>query len=140
MSLIKREFPFTNASDFFDFDEEWFPARTLKTSWSHAINIVDNDDGYEIEIAAPGLKKKDFALSIERGILTINGHTESEKEEKKKNYTRKEFSSKSFTKSFTLPDDVDEDRMKAKYDDGILKLTLPKTEKSVPEKKEIKIA
>jgi HSP20 family protein len=101
--------------------------------------VVDNKGNYEIEVAAPGLKKDDFSVSIENGVLTISGKTEKEEEEKEKNYTRKEFSSKSFVKSFTLPDNVEKDAIAAKYEDGVLKLTVNKTKKELPPKQEISI-
>lgn len=137
MSLIKRDFPMlTNLSDFFDND--WFPSG-MENGWSPAINVVDNEKQYEIEIAAPGMKKNDFNVSVENGVLTVSGKTEKEEEEKKKNYTRKEFSSRSFMKSFTLPDNVDEEGLSAKYDDGILRVLLDKQEKELPPKKEVLI-
>ncbi len=137
MSLIKRDSPMlTNLSDFFEND--WFPSG-FRNEWSPAINVADNEGQYEIEIAAPGMKKDDFNVTLENGILTINGKSEKEEEEKKKNYTRKEFSSRSFMKSFTLPDNVDEEGLTAKYDDGILKLVLTKSDKELPPKKEVTI-
>ena len=137
MSLIKRDFPMlTNLSDFFEND--WFPSG-FKNEWSPAINVVDNEGQYEIEVAAPGMKKDDFNVTLENGILTINGKSEKEEEEEKKNYTRKEFSSRSFMKSFTMPDNVDEEGLSAKYDDGILKLVLAKSAKELPPKKEVVI-
>ncbi len=138
MSLIKRDFPMlTNLSDFFD--DDWFPGRVFKNNWTPAVNVVEEDNQYEIEVAAPGLKKEDFNVEIENGVLTISGKTEKEDEEKKKNYTRREFSSRSFVKSFTLPENVDEEKMKAKYADGVLQLTLAKSEKALPQKKAVKI-
>ena len=137
MSLIKRDFPMmANFTDFFD--DDWLQARFAR-DWTPAINVVENEDNYEIEVAAPGMKKKDFNVSIENGVLTVHGMTEKEEEEKNRNFTRREFSTRSFTKSFTLPENVDEEAMKAKYDDGILHLTIAKTEKVLPPKKEVHI-
>lgn len=137
MALIKRNFPaLTNLSDFFD--DDWFDVRLADRNWSPAVNVIDNKKNYEIEVAAPGLKRDDFTINIENGILTISGITEKEKEQKEKNYTRKEFSYKSFSKSFTLPENVNEEAVKAKYHDGVLKLILNKTDKEVlPSKKEV---
>ena len=137
MSLIKRDFPMmANFTDFFD--DDWLQARFAR-DWTPAINVVENEDNYEIEVAAPGMKKKDFNVSIENGVLTVHGRAEKEEEEKGKNFTRREFSTRSFTKSFTLPENVDEEAMKARYDDGILHLTIGKTEKVLPPKKEVHI-
>lgn len=135
MSLIKYDWP--SLSDFFD--DDWVKSRFSNGHWSPAINVVDNEGDYEVEVAAPGFKKDDFSISYENGVLTINGKTEKEEEEKKKNYTRKEFSSKSFTKSFTLPENADAEHIGAKYKDGVLKLTLSKLEKELPGKKDIAI-
>lgn len=135
MSLIKNDWP--ALSDFFD--DDWVKSRFTNGNWSPAINVADNEGDYEVEVAAPGFKKDDFSISCERGVLSISAHTEKEEEEKKKNYTRREFSSQSFTKSFTLPENVDSDHIGAKYQDGVLHLTLQKLEKELPPKKEIAI-
>ena len=137
MSLIRRDFPMlTNLTDFFD--DDWLQSR-FTDNWTPAVNVVENEGSYEIEIAAPGMKKQDFNVTIENGILTVSGMTTKEEEEKTKNYTRKEFSTRSFTKSFTLPENVNEDGMKAKYDDGVLMLTITKRQKEIPPKKEVSI-
>ena len=137
MSLIRRDFPMlTNLTDFFD--DDWLQTR-FSNNWTPAVNVVENESSYEIEIAAPGMKKEDFNVSIENGILTISGTTTKEEEEKSKNYTRKEFSTRSFTKSFTLPENVNENAMKAKYDDGVLQLTVKKRAKEIPPRKEVSI-
>lgn len=135
MSLIKYEWP--TLSDFFD--DAWMKSRFSNGDWSPAVNVVDNTENYEIEVAAPGIKKDEFSVSCENGVLSISGKTEKEHEDKAKNYTRKEFSTKSFRKSFTLPENVDADHIDAKYEDGVLKLTLHKVEKQLPPKKEINI-
>lgn len=138
MTLIKSKLPeWTSLTDFFD--DDWLKSRFSNGDWSPAVNVVDNEKNYEIEVAAPGLKKKDFNVTVENGILTISGKTEKEEEEKKKNYTRKEFTSRSFSKSFTLPEDVEEEDVVAKYEDGILKLNLNKSVKELPAKKEVKV-
>ena len=137
MTLIKSNFPWNNLSDFFD--DNWLKTKFANGDWSPAINVIDNEGNYEIEVAAPGIKKEDFKVSVEKGLLTISGQTEKESEEKKKNYTRKEFSSRSFSRSFTLPDNVNDEDVNAKYDNGILKLTLTKKLKEAPKKKEISI-
>ncbi|XOV91272.1 MAG: Hsp20/alpha crystallin family protein [Bacteroidota bacterium] len=138
MSLIKRTLPNWSAvSDFFDDDwtRDWF----MKGNGTPAVNVVDNETSYEIELAAPGYKKKDFKVQVENGILTVSGETEKKEEEKKKNYTRQEFYSTSFSRSFTLPDDVIKEDVDAKYSDGVLHLILKKTKKKLPERKEIMI-
>lgn len=138
MTLIKTRFPtWDNLSDFFD--DDWLKARMTKNDWTPAVNVIDNEKNYEIEVAAPGLKKDDFNVVVENGVLTISGETKEEEEEKKKNYTRKEFSARSFSHSFTLPDNVMDEDVAAKYEDGILRLMLKKTDKKLPPKKRVMI-
>lgn len=137
MTLIKSKFPgFTNLSDFFD--DDWLKSRFTNGDWIPAVNVIDNENNYEIEMAAPGFKKDDFYVTVDNGVLSISAKSEQEEEENKKNYTRKEFSSKSFMKSFTLPENVTDD-ITAKYEDGVLRLSLLKTEASMPLKKEVVI-
>ncbi|MFN4082053.1 MAG: Hsp20/alpha crystallin family protein [Bacteroidia bacterium] len=138
MALIKRTFPsFPNLSDFFG--DDWFTTKFSNENWSPAINVIDNENNYEIEVAAPGLKKENFEVHVENGILTISGKTEKENEEKNKNYTRKEFSSRSFSNSFTLPENADADNIGAKYDNGVLHLTINKKQKETPAKKQVSV-
>jgi HSP20 family protein len=138
MTLIKSNFPVWNdLTDFFD--DDWMKSNFSNRRWSPAINVVDNENNYEIEVAAPGLKKEDFNIAVENGVLTVSGKSEHEEEEKKKNYTRKEFSSRSFSKSFTLPQNVEEENVVAKHEDGVLRLVLNKTDKEIPMKKDIRI-
>lgn len=103
------------------------------------VNIRDEEDRYELEMSAPGFKKGDFKITSENGILTISAETSTEHKEEKKNYTRKEFSSSSFSRSFTLPDNIKEEHVKAQYEDGLLKIKLEKAAKSLAGKKEISI-
>lgn len=123
--------------DFFNTD--FFNKPFMSTEFLPAVNIHDEADSYELEMSAPGFKKEDFKITSEDGLLTISAETSSEHKEEKKNYTRKEFSSSSFSRSFSLPDNVEEDDVKASYKDGLLKLSLKKTFKALHNKKEISI-
>lgn len=130
MSLIKRStWPsLVNGawlSDFFD-NDRFFDADWMKKQSMPAVNVKESDKDFEIEVAAPGLTKKDFKVNVENQVLTISSEKEEEKEQKEKNYTRKEFSYSSFSRSFTLPENVNEEDVKASYQDGILKLSVPK--------------
>lgn len=94
-----------------------------------AVNVKDLEKNYEIHLAAPGLSKKDFNVTIDNGILTITAEKEEKSEQKEDDFVRQEFSYNSFTRSMSLPDSVDEDKeVKAKYEDGVLKLILSKKE------------
>jgi HSP20 family protein len=130
MSLIKRsEWPLLGngslLSEFFDnerfFDSDWLRNRALP-----AVNVTETENNFEIEVAAPGRTKKDFKISAENGVLTISSEQKEEKEEKEKDYTRKEFSYTSFSRSFSLPENANEEDIKANYTDGILKLEVAK--------------
>lgn len=129
MALIKRpEWPTlsTNTwlSDFFD--NRFFDSDLLRNQSLPAVNVKETDNSFEIELAAPGLKKSDFKITADNGILNISSEKKEEKEEKENGYTRKEFSYSSFSRSFTLPENTNQDEVKARYEDGILKLSLAK--------------
>ena len=104
-----------------------------------AVNIIDNEGEYEIEVAAPGLKKEDFNIAIENRLMTITVHTEREEQEKNKKFARHEFTYRSFIKSFTLPQEVDPDSINARYEDGILRILLTKDVSMIPPKKEVAV-
>jgi len=106
-----------------------------------ATNIVENENSFELELAVPGMKKEDFKIDVENNMLTISSEKQEEKEEKGKNYTRKEFVYGSFSRSFVLPKSVDSEKIKAEYKDGVLNLNLPKKpEEKLKEKKQILIS
>lgn len=104
-----------------------------------SVNIADSPDAYQIELAAPGLRKEDFKVSVERDMLTISTEKKSERHQGEVSYTRKEFSYSAFTRAFTLPESADVDRIEASYVDGILKLTLPKKEEAKAVSRQIEI-
>lgn len=91
-----------------------------------AINQKETDKSYEIELAAPGLSKEDFNVSLEDGLLTISSEKKSDKSESDEGYTFRGFNYSSFSRSFTLPENADGENISAKYENGILKLELPK--------------
>lgn len=97
---------------------------------SPSVNITDNKDEYRVELAAPGLKKSDFDIDLEGNMITISSQKEESKSEKESKYTRKEYSYSSFSRSFTLPDHVKQDKIEARYEDGVLKVILPKKEEA----------
>lgn len=95
-----------------------------------AANIKENTDNYLISLAAPGLRKEDFHIDLEGNMLTINCEKEERKEEKDEKMTRKEYNFTSFTRSFTLPEEVMMEKIEANYTDGILNIQLPKKEEA----------
>ncbi|MGZ3752641.1 MAG: Hsp20/alpha crystallin family protein [Mucilaginibacter sp.] len=123
---------FWNTDRFFDktvFNGEALPA----------VNIRETKNNYKLEVAAPGFKKDDFKVTIDNGLLTISAETSNEQNEEKENYTRREFSCASFTRTFSLPENVLEENINANYSDGLLKIELKKNGKNLPAKKEIKV-
>lgn len=122
----RRVSPFDNfLSDFWS-EVGKYPAKISEP----AVNIVEKEDGFRIDIAAPGLEKGDFKVNLEKDVLTVSTEKKAETEETKENYTRKEFHFSAFSRSFTLPDSVDSTKIEGKYENGILSLTLPKREEA----------
>lgn len=106
-----------------------------------AVNIVENKDEYRIDVAAPGLNKEDFKISLENNVLTVASEKEQEREEKDQKYMRKEFSYYSFNRSFTLPMTVNAEKIRASHKDGILQVVIPKREEAKEKPmREIKIS
>jgi HSP20 family protein len=103
---------------------------TLNPVTIPAVNISENKEKFEVSLAAPGMKKDDFNIDVEGNTLTISAETREEKEEKDERYTRKEYSYSSFSRTFSLPEGVNKDKIDANYDNGVLKLSLPKTEEA----------
>jgi len=95
-----------------------------------AVNIVEEKDDFKIEVAAPGLDKKDFKIDLDRGVLSISSEKQEEINEENKKYMRREFSYTSFSRSFTLPDGADQEKIKAIHKDGILTIVIPKKEEA----------
>jgi len=96
-----------------------------------SVNIKETADSYEVEVAAPGMQKKDFSIQLEDNLLTISSVREQQNETKEENYTRREFSYQSFRRSFELPKNVvDQDNINARYENGLLSLTIPKLDEA----------
>lgn len=105
-----------------------------------AVNLVESDNSYEIHMAAPGLKKEDFKISLENKVLTISSEKSTESEKSEDKFTRKEYSYSSFSRSFTLPENTDIERIDAKYENGELRLNLPKKEKTTDKVIEVSVS
>jgi HSP20 family protein len=140
MTLVKHNYK--PVDDLFDEFFHHFPVvrgRELDGN-APAVNIYETKDDYQLELVAPGLNKEDFKLNLEKGILTISFEKKAETDSKDYKTHRREFTFNSFKRSFSVDDKINSDAIQAKYDNGILKLTLPKKEevKSLP--KEIAIA
>lgn len=148
MSLIKYRNGFDNQfpviSDLFDqfFDTDFFgsPASSFNRGTVPAVNVSENDDAYILELAAPGRTKEDFKIDVNNNVLRIASETKEEKTEEDKDikFTRREFTYQSFSRSFTLPKNVNSDDIKASYNDGVLKLEIEKRPEVKPKQIEVK--
>lgn len=106
-----------------------------------AVNIRDTENGYEIEMAVPGLSKKDIRINLENELLTVSSENKDEKETNSDGYMRREFSFTSFSRTFSVPEIVDTEKIKATQDNGLLRIELPKLkEEKVKKNKSIKIS
>lgn len=104
-------------------------------------NIIENTKDYKVELAAPGLEKKDFKIEVDNKTLTISAEKKEEKKEEHESYKRREFAYNAFSRTFTLPENVLADKIDAKYENGVLLLSIPKKEVTVAKpKKEIKVS
>lgn len=91
-----------------------------------AVNVKEKEGNFELEVAAPGMKKEDFKIELDNNVLGISSESKSEDETNQEKYTRREFSYRSFNRTFTLPENVDAEKIKANYSDGVLKIEIPK--------------
>lgn len=107
-------------------DDDFFANRWFREMTVPAVNIKESDSAFNLEVAAPGMKKSDFKLEVKEGMLYIRAELRQEEEETDKGYSRKEFSFNAFTRSFWLPEDVKADEIKASYEEGILHIAIPK--------------
>ncbi|SRR5258706_15890570 len=119
------------------FTRDWFDSSLATLSTSGATlpdaNVMETNDEFKIEVAAPGMKRDDFKVELDNNVLTISSQREDSREEKdeKGNYTHREFSYQSFRRSFSMPENkVDGEKISARYADGILYVTVPKKEEA----------
>jgi HSP20 family protein len=116
--------------DFFRPWNEWFDDSRMmnRVLTVPAVNITEDGNQYNVSLAVPGLKKDDFKIDIEGNMLTVSSEKEESKEEKDEKFTRKEYSYSSFSRSFALPEDVKMEAIDARYENGVLKIGLPRRE------------
>ena len=137
---LTRWDPFTELSElrsrFFDrmFDE-WADGR--ERAWTPAIDVVREDDHLVVRADIPGIKPEEVKIEVEDDILTVSGEHRESKEEKDKNYMRRERRSGSFSRSMALPAGLDPKKIKAKAHDGVVEVTIPLPKKAKKEKVEI---
>ena len=107
--------------------------------WAPRVDIAETDKEFTIKAEIPDVKKEDVKISVENGVLSIKGERKQEKEEKDKKFHRVERFYGTFTRSFSLPDNVDENKIEAAFKDGVLNLQIPKTEEEKPKALEVKV-
>jgi HSP20 family protein len=110
------------------FNDDFFPVLQSRNSSLPAVNIREDEKSYNLDLAVPGMDKKDLKIDINEDVLTISSESKNETEENKDGYKRKEFSYSSFCRSFYIPENVNRDKIEANYKDGILIVSLPKQE------------
>ncbi len=130
MALMRFSNQYPSLFDRF-FDNDLFDWSTRNFSNTNttlpSVNIKESDEDFEVEVAAPGLNKNDFRIELSHDQLTVSSERENENETKKgQQFTRREFSYQSFSRSFTLPETVESEKITAKYENGILKVIIPK--------------
>ena len=119
------------------FDDRWFNFDTFNQTFP-AVNTIENDNQYLLEIAVPGMDKKDFEIEIQNDLISISSISKQEKEVKDNlNYNRQEFNYNSFHRTFSLPIEVDQSKIKAIYTNGILTITLPKLKEVISKSKKL---
>jgi HSP20 family protein len=116
---------------------DWFGGVDQLNQTMPAVNIMEGEKDFTLELAVPGQKREDFNVEVDNDVLTISMDTRDEKSENEGDYTRREFRYTSFRRAFTLPETVDQDDIKADYKDGILRFTLPKKAEALPKPKRL---
>ena len=131
LARINRNYVPAYWDDFFN-DSFFNSSNNYAAKAQHApVNVIESDKNYLIEVAVPGLDRKELNINIEDDVLTISSEIRDRKEKKEPNYLRREFQSRAFKRSFTLPETIDTDHISARHEDGILSVVLPKKEEVV---------
>ena len=148
MTLVRWD-PFRELEDMSERLNRVFSRPSLRNSgkenltvadWMPTVDISETEGEYLIKAELPEVRKEDVKVTVENGVLTLQGERRQEKEEMGKRFHRVERSYGSFVRSFTLPESVDESSVKAEYKDGVLNLHLPKSEKVKPKAIDVKVA
>ena len=126
-------------NDVFDsiFNDTFFSDRLVARV--PAVNISESENNYHVELAAPGLKKEDFKLNLERNQLSISVEQSADHQDNQKNYSKREYSYSSFVRSFTLPESADHANIEASYTNGILRIDIAKREEAKAVRRQIEI-
>jgi HSP20 family protein len=136
MSLLVRPEPFSTEFNRL-FNSLWEQSAATSQRWVPEMDLVETDDHYVLKADLPGMKQEDVSLEFNDGTLTISGERKAEYERKEKGFFRLERSFGKFSRSLTLPDGVDPDKIDAAFHDGVLEVTIPKPEQRKPRRIEV---
>jgi len=139
--LVKRHSNYlpTLVSDFWG--EDLFPSFEQNWTMNPAVNIIEGDTDFRVEVAAPGLNKEDFKVHVEKNILEISAEKKDETVSENKKFLRKEFNYSEFKRTFSLPSSVDADNIKAGHQNGVLTVEIPKRDEAkVNPRKQISVS
>ena len=134
--------PLRSFKPFYGDLDRWFddvPGKPDERIWHPNVDVYETEDSYVLKADLPGVNKKDIKIDVNDNTLTFKGERKFEEKTEKDNYVRVERSYGSFTKSFTLSDNVDTENIKASYKDGVLEITLAKKEEAKPKEIDIEV-
>ena len=137
MNLLRKQSPFFPSLVDEFVNRDWNLELPSFSTTVPAVNIIEKETEYKIELAVPGMRKDHFEIEIEEGILSISANQDEEKTSEKGKFTRREFSYNSFRRSFTIPESVDPAKIDANYTEGVLFISLPKRKEALPQPKKL---
>ncbi|WP_124980525.1 Hsp20/alpha crystallin family protein [Nonlabens xiamenensis] len=117
------------------FNNDFLGGTVTAKSFVPAVNISEKDESFVLEMSIPGFKKEDVQIEVDQDLLTISSEVETTNEDTTEQFTRKEFHKQSFKRSFNLPESINQDKIDASYENGILSISLPKKEEALPQPK-----
>lgn len=142
MTLMRYNRPYQAMPSFSDFFDNFTNPQFSPLKWAHnpKVNIKETEDSFKIEFAAPGVAKEEFNIEIKEGTLNISFENKQEAESTEEGkYQRREFVHSSFSRAFTLPENIDEEGIEARHENGILYISLPKAAAKAPEVKKVAV-
>ena len=137
MNLLRKQSPFFPSLVYEFVNRDWNLELPSFSTTVPAVNIIEKETEYKIELAVPGMRKDHFEIEMEEGILSISANQDEEKTSEKGKFTRREFSYNSFRRSFTIPESVDPVKIDANYTEGVLFISLPKRKEALPQPKKL---
>ena len=137
MNLLRKQSPFFPSLVDEFVNRDWNIELPSFSTTVPAVNIIEKETEYKIELAVPGMRKDHFEIEMEEGILSISANQDEEKTSEKGKFTRREFSYNSFRRSFTIPESVDPVKIDANYTEGVLFISLPKRKEALPQPKKL---